>query len=276
MIGEPENDVVCLAHLHDFARTYSVHPVILRCAQAFTTPKEIALFLRRLPFRVDLGRPDDGPRVPCTPSQRLRVLPHDLNCYEGTGTFLMLAEALDPQTHRSSATIRLPAGYHTFPIEGNTPVNLDPYSPRNAIAAGYSQITGVFAAPQNPLSWFSQLAANAPVPWTTKTEVDDGWRQLSRAIRSGTPLDNPSNVHTFLEVASQQSHLWGTPGAYLAHLVRHKLAPLLSLDSSNAQETAQEDGQAPLHPFHIDPFHRHGSPATDVLTDSRPRADDRW
>ncbi len=280
MIETPENDVTCLEHLHDFARTYAAHPVIRRCALAFESPKEVALFLRHLPFRLDLGRPGDGPRVPCTPSQRLRLLPHSLNCYEGTGNYLLLAEALDPNTRRSSATIRLPAGYHTFPIERNAPVNLDPYTPRNAIAAGHSLITSA-RAEQHPVTWFASIAANAPESLATKTDVSDGWRQISRAIRSGIPLDNPDAVRTFLDVGSRQSHLWGPPGAYLAHLLRSKLAPLLSLDPTHAQETPQETPQETsqarpaldLDPFDLEPLEGPHSTAAHVLSDSGPRPD---
>jgi len=118
MIGYPWNDEACLLPLHAQAREVAVTDVVKEFASKVGSLENLIEHIRQLPHRLDYGR--DGPRMACgdTPqSQRLRLMPEDPNCFERTLWYLAVAEVLDPNGLRSSATIRTELGLHTFPIE---------------------------------------------------------------------------------------------------------------------------------------------------------------
>ena len=208
MIGSPINDAQCLGILHEHARKDSQHPVIVELAQAFHSTAEIAAFLRTRPRSYDVGNPLDGPRVPCRPTQRLRTLPEALNCFEGTNMYLSLAEAKDPATTRTSMTIRVGRGYHTFPVEHDRPVILDSIAPRNAMHAGLHHCRADSTrAITRPTSWLASIARKARYSPCDAARIGNGLR----ALRSGKRYD-PRNIAILLAVAQIEARLWGPDG----------------------------------------------------------------
>ncbi len=219
MILPPKNDAPCLSLLHAQAKKDATHPVFMRLASVFRDTAELRLFIRHLPFRPDLGHITDGPRVPCFPTQRMRRLPSDLNCYEATLMYLSLADARDPHTPRTSATVRLDEGHHTFPVEKDRPVLLDPISPRNALRAGLYHI-----APHplpSPIRWIQQIARDADLDRRERSRVATGLEQLTLCVTSRTPPDNPGAIAQMLRIAQRESALWGSAGhAMFSHASR--------------------------------------------------------
>ena len=139
-IIDPLNDKKCLRLAHKRARQLAVIPAFVAYVKQFKTLREFKAHIRSLEQRDDLGDLDDGPRIPCEISQRLRFSPLDPNCFERTVMFLAAGEVLEPGTLRTSASLILDRGWHTFPVEliDNRPyvVVLDPISPpRNSMLA---------------------------------------------------------------------------------------------------------------------------------------------
>ena len=215
MILRPLNDAACLAIIHEHARTDSQDPVFRELAQVFESPDELAAFLRTRPRRLDLGHPHDGPRVACRPTQRLRQLPPDPNCFEGTRMYLGLAEALDPGTSRTSMTIRVGRGYHTFPVENDRPVILDPIAPRNAIDAGlYHCLPNPSRLLARPVPWLLSIARHATCSPFDARRIANG----IRAIGSTRPTRyHPQSLATLLAVAENEARLWGPDGIAAYH-----------------------------------------------------------
>ncbi len=208
MIIPPLNDTHCLGLLHDHAHKDCQIPAIVDLARVFASPEEVAAFLRTRPRRLDFGNVRDGPRVPCRPTQRLRTLPNDPNCYESTRMYLSLAEVLDPATARTSMTIRVGPGYHTFPVENEQPVILDPIAPRNAMQAGLYHCapnpTQLLAQPQ---PWLFGIARRAPcAPWHA-ARVENGIRAVQLHGHH-----NLTDLATLLAVAEAEARLWGPDG----------------------------------------------------------------
>ena len=135
MIVEPLNDAQVSVQDHRPSRRDGLQP---RCTgdrrPVRDNRQELAEWIS-LPQRNDEGDPDDGPRVPCDVSQRLRLPAEDPNCVERSALYMAAAEIIDPGPLRRLATIDTPIGRHTFPVENDVPVRLDPRVPRNALDA---------------------------------------------------------------------------------------------------------------------------------------------
>jgi hypothetical protein len=149
MIAEPLNDRDCLdaitSVLAELVTTND--PTVETVAKLHPTKRSLVAWLRALPQRDDEGRPEDGPKVDaCDPPQRLRIAPPDPNCVERAATYIVVAERLDPASVYQLATIETDAGPHTFPIENDEPVVLDPRITRNALRAGLHRNSGMPAA----------------------------------------------------------------------------------------------------------------------------------
>lgn len=215
MILRPLNDSACLDIIHENARTDSQDPVLRELAQAFESPDELAAFMRTRPRRLDLGKPHDGPRVACRPTQRLRQLPPDPNCFESTRMYLGLAEALNPETPRTSMTIRVGRGYHTFPVEHERPVILDPIAPRNAIDAGlYHCRPNPSRLLARPVPWLLHIAQRAICSPFDARRVANG----VRSVCSNRPTRyHPRGLATLLAVAENEARLWGPDGVAAFH-----------------------------------------------------------
>lgn len=225
MILPPLNDRECLDLLHEEVRRRVRHPVYVGLAQAFHTPEEIAAFIRSRPLELDHGSPLDGPRLACIPSQRLRHLPEGINCFESTAMYMPLAEIIDPSTPRTSCTIRVGRGYHTFPVDQGQAVILDPeLPPRNAMDAGIYTCqrrnglrpTILQAGEARP--WLLRVAANAARTPIERTAVRTAVHALNRSLYHGEPLVDLHALATAIALAETEAPLWGEDGTHaLAH-----------------------------------------------------------
>jgi hypothetical protein len=161
VIGDPLNDHDCLElitdHIEDATGTAAVRDLATR----FRNTGALADWIRGLPQRNDDGRSVDGPRVACDVPQRLRLPADDPNCVERSALYIAAAEHLDSRPIRRLATIATPLGRHTFPVEDEAPINLDPRLPRNALSAGLYRILGdedEVRNAQDALDWVLSLA----------------------------------------------------------------------------------------------------------------------
>jgi len=135
--------------------------VLDQLAAQHPTTDALSGWLRGLPQRDDLGRPNDGPKVEaCSPPQRLRIAPPDPNCVERAALYLGVAELIDPEPVRQLGILDTPVGLHTFPVENVAPVILDPRVPRNCLDCGIAVLAeGPIAIdPRAAIEWTTQLA----------------------------------------------------------------------------------------------------------------------
>ncbi|MCG8419727.1 MAG: hypothetical protein MJE77_17480 [Proteobacteria bacterium] len=105
-------------------------------------------------------------------------------------------------------TIRVGAGYHTFPVEHGKPVILDPVVPRNAIRAGLYHCApdqaGLLAGPTR---WLLSIARHATCSPCDAVRIG----QAIRAVRAGSRYD-AKNIATLFAVAEAEARLWGPDG----------------------------------------------------------------
>lgn len=80
MIAVPLNDRDCLDKMTALAVEATKRNDVRALAQRFTTPRQLAAWIRSLPQRDDDGNAADGPRVTCDVSQRVRIGADDPNC----------------------------------------------------------------------------------------------------------------------------------------------------------------------------------------------------
>jgi hypothetical protein len=135
--------------------------VLVELATQHSTTDSLQGWMRSLPQRDDLGRPQDGPKVEaCNPPQRLRIAPADPNCVERAALYLGVAELIDPQPVRQLGTMNTPLGLHTFPVENGAPVILDPRVSRNALSCGVALLADgpVAIDPRTAIEWTAELA----------------------------------------------------------------------------------------------------------------------
>ncbi|HTR50274.1 MAG TPA: hypothetical protein VMJ10_06170 [Kofleriaceae bacterium] len=169
MIALPFNDYTCLGSITEVIRELVTNedPVIVELAKQHPTTRSLVRWIRSLPQRDDDGAKNDGPKVDaCEPPQRLRVPADDPNCVERAAMYLAIAELIDPQPVRQLATLDLPIGLHTFPVENGAPVILDPNVPRNCVACGLAcEADGPVAVDaRDAIEWTSTLAEAGAVP----------------------------------------------------------------------------------------------------------------
>jgi hypothetical protein len=163
MIGLPFNDRTCLGSITEVVAELvkNEDPILVEIARKHATSEGLAEWIRTLPQRDDDGETSDGPKVEtCEPPQRLRIPAEDPNCVERAALYIAVAELIDPDPVRQLATLDLPAGLHTFPIENGAPVILDPKVPRNCIDCGMA-LTGrgpVTIEPHDAIAWTADLA----------------------------------------------------------------------------------------------------------------------
>ena len=219
----PWNDSFCLDQVHTAAAEYRKTPEARTVAAQLGTIENLIEYVRTLPYRPDLGDPDDGPRIQCDVSQRLRLSPALLktgrNCLEGTALFLALAPLIAPPRAFSSATVCVDGQMHTAPIEivNGRPVaiNIDAYEavPAN-IRNGALYATGK----ASPLTgghlagWFNDLARYACTYRNAGPMFVLGKDGLCRALITGHPVENPDELEYLMTAAAEDAHLYGTFG----------------------------------------------------------------
>lgn len=163
MIEQPVNDRMCLGQITDVVRTLIAagDPMLLDLASRFSSTRELARWIRTLPQRDDDGVAGDGPKAAaCSPPQRIRIPAPDPNCVERSALYLGVAEFIDSEPGRALVTVSTRAGRHTFPIEDDRPVVLDPGQTRNALDGAMFQLDRrrVEVTPNQAIDWMAAIA----------------------------------------------------------------------------------------------------------------------
>ena len=221
MIIRPLNDRQCLGLMHAETRQYAQLPWVRALARQFNSLDEVEQYIRYMQQRDDLGHPGDGPRVPCKAPQRLRFAPGDPNCFERTSLYLALAEILDPAGTRTSASMVMDDGWHTFPVEirNGMPevVVLDPITPpRNAMLATTYHARNLIPGTENNLApWFHSVARNACL----EDGGDGGEACYQRAISglrnamlTAQPITEIDDLAHVLALAGDEAEIFGNAG----------------------------------------------------------------
>ena len=187
MIAEPYNDTTCLTAITRVVVSLVEErdPQIVELATRYPTTEALADWIRSLPQRDDNGDPEDGPTVhACIPHQRLRIPTTTPNCVERSALFLAVAEIVDPEPVRRLRTETTPVGLHTFVMENDEPVVLDPRVTRNALrgACAAEEPDDDDDAPNaieipiaQAIEWIAELAIERAA------ESDDGAAMTERA-----------------------------------------------------------------------------------------------
>lgn len=257
MILPPLNDTHCLDKGHHTAEQLAGHPAVIEAANSFNSTAELAAYFRSRPQKLDFGDPNDGPRIACVPSQRLRLLPGSFNCFEATVNYLALAEAMDPSTPRTSCTIRVGKGYHTFPVERGLAVILDPQPPpRNAIDAGLYEcqrrqgLRPSLIEAQESHRWLIRVAANAAQTPCEAQYVRNAVHALNRSIVGGQPLEDLRAIAHTIALAETDAGLWGEEGIDALEHAAHSVRNLqMSLDLGRFPGLAKRMGKHALKAY---------------------------
>ena len=217
MIGDPYNDFGCLDLITDHAIAAVQSTAVRDLANRFGSTGALATWIRSLPQKNDDGRGGDGPKVACDVPQRLRLPADDPNCVERSALYLAAGERLDSEPIRSLATIVTPLGRHTFPVEDDRPVNLDPRLPRNALAAGLSQILSGEddEVPSDAHEAFDWVLALAEEPATALLGGLGRLRNAERALAAielgeRLPRNAAEDIGFALALADEESELFGS------------------------------------------------------------------
>ena len=213
MIGEPLNDVACLELITEQAEDATETEGVRELAERFSSTAELARWLRALPQKNDDGQTNDGPRVPCDVPQRLRLPADDPNCVERSALYLSVAELIDPEPFRQLATIATPRGRHTFVVEDDLPVNLDPRVPRNALDAGMHRILGEPRV-EDELEWILALAEEPAQHLINGEERLRNAETAITALRTGRclPRNAVEDLGFAIAVADRAAGLFGDSG----------------------------------------------------------------
>jgi len=222
-IDSPINDVACLSKVTQRAVEAIESDDVRNLASRFETTRELAAWIRTLPQRNDLGDQSDGPRVQCDVSQRVRIPTSDPNCVERSVLYVSAAELIDPYRVRQLATIDTPRGRHTFPVEDDRPIRLDPVIPRNALDAGLFRM-GIFDAaeftPAETLAWIARVAAEPAARYRNgPTRLRNARNAFQQAVRNGqVPRNAMEDVGFVLAVAEKAARMLGVQGAEVVKL----------------------------------------------------------
>ena len=243
MIADPKNDRTCLGRLTELAREMAMNPDadLIELAQRFGTKRELIDWIRSLPQRDDLGDPNDGPRLgECSPPQRLRVAPESPNCFERTLLYLALAEMIDASDRRFAATVDLPTGRHTLPIENGEPVVLDPRVTRNAVRSSLFRKRArncsapIALSPEEAVDWILGIAAEPAENFARGPERVRRAHQALRGVLRGRAIcvSELGDVAFTLALADREAGLFGDAGK---RIVRSTLRAIDRLDQRAAR-----------------------------------------
>lgn len=228
MIGPPLNDVACLELITEQAEEATETEGVRELAERFGSTAALARWLRALPQKNDDGQGGDGPRVPCDVPQRLRLPADDPNCVERSALYLSVAELIDPDPYRQLATIATPQGRHTFVVEDELPVNLDPRIPRNALDAGMYRILGEPLI-SDELEWILALAEEPAAGLINGEARLRNAEAAIVALRTGRclPRNAVEDLGFAIAVADEEADLFGDSSIEAvevgARAVRHLL-----------------------------------------------------
>ncbi len=210
MIAAPVNDVSCLSRFTDVAKQATERAEVQQLANRFLARNastdaalhDMRRWLRNKPQLNDTGHGPE-PRVDCgTVQQRVDYLGDRPNCSERTILYCALGEHIDPDSIRQMATIRTPAGLHTFPLENGEPVVLDPRMPRNALLLGVHAMRNGSASEMRPhelVSFALDLAEEPARQYRNgRTRLDSAETALQRAFRGEPVAPCPSRFRNSL------------------------------------------------------------------------------
>ena len=230
MIAEPYNDATCLTAITRVivSLVEERDPHLVELATRYPTTEALAEWIHSLPQRDDKGEPEDGPTVrACTPHQRLRIPADDPNCVERAALYIAVGELIDPMPVRRLRTESTPIGLHTFPMENDEPVTLDPRVTRNALRGAVcvaevpddqdddDDAPNAIAIPiAQAIEWIAELATERAA------EADDGAAMTERARiamhaaahRVPLPPRAIREVAVTLALAEREARAYGAEG----------------------------------------------------------------
>ena len=233
MIQNPINDQKCLGGITEIIRdrVRMRDPQLVEIAERFKNTDELVDWIRSLPQRDDIGDTKDGPRVDaCTPAQRLRLPTRDPNCVERSALLIGVAELIDPEPVRRLATVDIPEGRHTFPLQDGEPVVLDPSVTRNALLGALFRLDPIAIAvtPSEAIEWLADIAEE-PAAATGDSHKIRNARTAMRRVLSGKPITRRSldDVAHTVELAGREARKFGRRGRSLHEQTAKKLAKAL-------------------------------------------------
>lgn len=256
MIARPLNDAACLDKVTQEAARYARRRTVRQLSDRFETTDELADWIRSMPQRNDDGDQADGPRIGCgAVTQRLRLPAEDPNCVERSALYLAVAESIDPEPIRQLATISTPAGKHTFPLEDEVPVILDPDRvSRNALDAGVYLIRndggglGELARPAELLGWIADIAEEPAAAHRNGLERIEHAREAMEALLVGNRVrrNGLEDIGFTLAVAQQAAALFGGDGTSALRLGALALERLARRNGMRARGAAKRCGRRNL------------------------------
>ena len=218
MIALPFNDQTCLGSITEVIAELVEHedPVLAEIASKHKTTGSLAAWIRSLPQRDDDGAAKDGPKVEaCEPPQRLRIPAGDPNCVERAALYVAVAELIDPEPVRQLATLDLPVGMHTFPVENGAPVILDPQVPRNCIDCGMAlsaQEGPITIEPHDAIHWTADLAERDVIAFRNgPSRVRRARNAVMRLVDHGLPPSRSEvdAIGWMFAIAERAAKRWG-------------------------------------------------------------------
>jgi hypothetical protein len=237
VIGLPFNDYTCLGSITELIREFVANedPVIVELAKRHSTTQSLVAWIRGLPQRDDEGAKSDGPKVEaCDPPQRLRVPAEDPNCVERAAMYLAIAELVDPKPVRQLATLDLPVGLHTFPVENGVPVVLDPSVPRNCVTCGLACETNgpVAIDARDAIEWTSTLAEAGAVPRNgpSRKKLRRARNAVARLVTEGAAPADPRDIDSIgwmLALAERAARKYGARAIAIVRTTARAIADLL-------------------------------------------------
>ncbi len=238
MIGDPLNDHDCLELITDSVEEAMNSAAVHDLAARFRNTSALADWIRGLPQRNDDGHSVDGPRVACDVPQRLRLPADDPNCVERSALYMAAAEHLDPTPLRQLATIATPLGRHTFTVEDDAPINLDPRLPRNALSAGLFRILGEEGEARNAgdaLDWVLSLAEEPAASLLGGLARLRNAELALEALETGErlPRNAAEDIGFALALADEEAPLFGTVARNAVATSNRALRRLLSRSPRN-------------------------------------------
>jgi hypothetical protein len=216
----PLNDTPCLDPAHQAAEQFAQTPEARAKAKQFRNRHQVARHIRSLPQRDDFGDPNDGPRIQCDVSQRLRLPADDPNCYERLPLYLALVSIVEPETCVTSATMMLDNGRHTFPVEFHDGIPeivvLDPIDEplHNAMTATAYQLRNASPMADTLLApWFVGMTRNACMQVGALPCYRSAMHDIRRSLLTGLAFQDPETIDCVLDCAERDAHLFQPHGS---------------------------------------------------------------
>jgi hypothetical protein len=233
VIGVPINDRRCLDQVTEVVAEMvrQRDPVLVDVARRFESVDDLTSWIQSLPQRDDDGDPHDGPKLACSPPQRLRIPAPNPNCFERSAIFLGAAELIDPRPSRCLITVDTSEGRHTFPLQDGQPVVLDPIMTRNTLEGAMARMTKgpLEVTPSQATDWIAAIAEEPAARRGETHRVHNARNAMRRAIegRRLTPRSLEDVAYT-VALAEREARRFGTRGVALHRQTSTGLATALA------------------------------------------------